>query len=396
MAKDLEMSKTESVICFAGDNYWFSNPHSRYHLMNAMHSKGHSILWVNSIGMNMPKLKRNGFWRRVIMKLKSWAKWLWRADSQFHVLTPIALPLFGNSVLEKMNNLWIAFQVRVACFIIGFRKPLLFTSIPSFAGVVNKIPHSGLIYYYSDKYDSYRDITARKTITLYDKMLFDGADAVFCAAKRVYDELKTERDNVYYLPHAVDFNHFNSALSETKPVPEDLIRIPKPRVGYFGSITDSNDQEMIYHAAVNAPEIHFIMIGRVLGDYSKLQQLPNVHFLGFKDYMELPQYGKHFDVSFMCWKMTDWIKHSNPLKTKEYLSIGLPVVSVRIDELEREYADLVYLVDDGPEFLDAVRKAILLDSKDKREARIDSVRGETWHERVELMMNLYKKAISNV
>jgi glycosyltransferase involved in cell wall biosynthesis len=138
------------------------------------------------------------------------------------------------------------------------------------------------------------------------------------------------------------------------------------------------------------------MIGRVLGDYSKLQQLPNVHFLGFKDYMELPQYGKHFDVSFMCWKMTDWIKHSNPLKTKEYLSIGLPVVSVRIDELEREYADLVYLVDDGPEFLDAVRKAILLDSKDKREARIDSVRGETWHERVELMMNLYKKAISNV
>jgi len=363
--------------------------------MKAMHRQGHSVLWVNSIGMNMPKMRRSGFWKRVTMKLRSWAKWLGKADDGFHVLTPIALPLFGNPIVETMNDLWITFQVRIACSIIGFRKPLLFTSIPSFAGVVKRIPNSGLMYYYSDKYDSYRDITARNSIANYDRMLFTSANAVFCAAARVYDELKADRDHVYYLPHAVDFNHFNSALEVDIEVPDDLASIPKPWIGYFGSITDSNDQDMILYAAENAPDIHFVMIGRVLGDYSQLQKLDNVHFLGFKDYLELPNYGKHLDVSFMCWKMTDWIKHSNPLKTKEYLSMGLPVVSVRIDELEREYADLVHLVDDGPEFLSAIQEALASDSRAKRDERIDRVRGETWDERASLMMDLYNKAVNN-
>ena len=43
------------------------------------------------------------------------------------------------------------------------------------------------------------------------------------------------------------------------------------------------------------------MSGRVLGDYAALQALPNVHFLGFKPYTELPRYGKHFDLAFMSW-----------------------------------------------------------------------------------------------
>ena len=149
---------------------------------------------------------------------------------------------------------------------------------------------------------------------------------------------------------------------------------------------------MIEHAAVQAPDIHFVMIGRVLGDYSSLQRLPNVHLLGFKTYWELPRYGKHFDAAFMCWKMTDWIRHSNPLKTKEYLSLGLPVVSVRIAELEREFSDLVHLVDDGPSFLAAVREALASDSASVRNERIARVRGESWDERAAEMMSRYEEA----
>ena len=386
------MSDRQPVVCFAGDNYWFSNPHSRYHLMHALHRSGHPILWVNSIGMNLPKLRRSGFGKRVAMKLRSWARWLGKAEEGFHVLTPVALPLFGNRYLESLNDTWMTAQVRLAYALIGIRRPLVFASIPSFAGVVERLPRSGLIYYYSDKYEAYRDIGARGSIAAYDRRLFAGADAVFCASARVYEALVADRPGVYYLPHAVDFEHFNSILDNDSPIPGDLAAIPRPWVGYFGSITDSNDQEMIAHAAVHAPDIHFVMIGRVLGDYSSLRRLPNVHLLGFKTYRELPRYGKHFDAAFMCWKMTDWIQHSNPLKTKEYLSLGLPVVSVRIAELAREFSDLVHLVDDGPSFLAAVREALASDSAAAHDERIARVRGESWDARAAEMMSSYEEA----
>jgi len=389
------MSDRQPVVCFAGDNYWFSNPHSRYHLMHALHRRGHPILWVNSIGMNLPKLRRSGFAKRVALKLRSWARWLGEAQTGFHILTPVALPLFGNRYLESFNDRWMTAQVKLAYRLLGIRRPLVFASIPSFAGVIERLPHSGLIYYFSDKYDAYRDITARDSIAAYDRRLFASADAVFCASARIYENLADKRPGVYYLPHAVDFEHFNSALSSDLPIPDDLAAVGQPRVGYFGSVTDSNDQEMIAYAAERAPDIHFVMIGRVFGDYSTLQRLPNVHFLGFKAYRELPHYGKHFAAAFMCWKMTDWIRHSNPLKTKEYLSLGLPVVSVRIAELEQQFDDLVHLVDDGPSFLAAVRKALATDSDSAHDERIARVQGESWDAKAEEMLSRYQEALSD-
>lgn len=386
------MSGRDAILCFAGDNYWFSNPHSRYHLMHALHRSGRRILWVNSIGMNMPRVRQRGFFKRVGLKLRSWLRWLKAAEPGFWVLTPIALPLFGNPLIERLNAGWITLQVRLACLLLGFGRPLVFASIPSFADVVQAVPHRGLIYYYSDKYDAYRDLTAREAIAAKDRALFQAADAVFCAADRVYDDLVSQRPHVHYLPHAVDFRHFNAAVEEDRPAPADLVAIPRPRIGYFGSLTDSNDTDMILHAAQASPDLHWVLIGRVLGDYRGLDALPNVHLLGFKDYRELPDYGLHFDVAFMCWKLTDWIRHSNPLKTKEYLSLGLPIVSVPIDELINSFSEHVEFAETGEELLVGVRRCLDQDSPERRAARIESVRGESWDARVAEMLSRFEEA----
>ena len=383
------------VVCYAGDNYFFSNPHSRFHLMHALHRRGHRVLWVNNIGMNMPRPGRSGFWRRVASRLRSWARWLRRAEPDFFVLSPIALPLFGVRWLERANDAWMSWQLRLATLLTGVRRPLVFASIPSFAGVIARLPRSSLIYYYSDKYAAYRDITAREAIEAYDRRLLADADSVFCAAERVYAELRDARPHVHYLPHAVDFRHFHAAVENQPPVPPDLARVPRPWIGYFGSLTDSNDQEMVRHAAVADPSLHFVLIGKVLGDFSGLAQLPNVHFLGFKPYAELPAYGVHLDVAFMAWKMTDWIRHSNPLKTKEYLSMGLPVVSVPILELERHYADVVELATTPAEFLDAVHRALVDGGEQRRRDRIAKVSGESWDARAAAMLSLHEEALAD-
>jgi len=372
------MPDREAIVCFGGYDYWNSNPGSPVRLMNAAHERGHRVLWINNIGMNMPRLRKSGFWRRVALKLKSWAKWLAQARPGFYVLTPIVLPLFGRPALERWNDRWLLAQIRLAYRLLGLRRPMTFVCIPSFGGVVPALARSALIYYYTDKFESYRDIKARDAIRRRDQAIFEAADLVLCSSRLLYDEYSARRDGVRYFPHAVDFERFDAVLRAETREPADLAPIPHPRVGYFGSLTDSNDMELVRHCASEDPALHFVFIGRELGDFSALHRLPNVHFLGMKPCEEIPLYGKFFDLGIMNWKMSEWIRHSSPVKTKEYLSLGLPVVSVPIEELKREYADLVELAEDGPAFLAAIRKALAEDSPELRERRRERVRGESW------------------
>jgi len=377
------MPDREPIVCFGGYDYWHSNPGSPVQLMDAAWRRGHRVLWINNIGMNMPSLRRKGFWRRVGLKLRSWARWLGRARKGFWVMTPIVLPLFGHRGFERLNDAWLLLQLRLAYLLLGLRRPVTMVCIPSFGSVVSRLKHSALVYYYTDKFDSYRDITALESIRARDRILFEAADLVLCSSRLIHDECACMREGVSYFPHAVDFERFDAAYREDAPEPEPLRAIPHPRVGYFGSLTDSNDLEIVRYCAAEDPLLHFVLIGRVLGDYSVLEGLPNVQFLGMLPYEDVPRFGKHFDVGIMNWKMTEWIRHCSPVKTKEYLSLGLPVVSVPIEEIRREYAGLVDLAEDGPGFLAAIRKVLAEDDEALRERRRDFVRGESWDAQIE-------------
>jgi len=384
--------KKPAVICYAGDDYWHSNPHSRYHFMHALHRRGYKVLWVNSLGMNMPKVLRKGFARKVLQRIKSWTRWLKPANQDFFVLTPIALPLFGNPVLARMTDIWIKWQIQLAMKIAKIEKPLVFASIPSYATIIRELPKSSLIYYYSDKYVAHDDITAATAIEARDKELFETADTVFCASAMITEELHDKRADVHYLPHAVDVPHFSSALDGPSCPPDDISCIPSPRIGYYGSLAHNNDLEMIHHAATENPSLQFVLIGKVFGDYSLIQGLPNVHMLGFKPYADIPRYGRYFDVAFMNWKMTEWIRNCSPLKAKEYLSMGLPVVSIPIKELEQHYSDLIYFAATPAEFLTQVEKALEEDNEHSRQLRRDRVRHESWDHRVTEMLDYLAQA----
>jgi glycosyltransferase involved in cell wall biosynthesis len=59
----------------------------------------------------------------------------------------------------------------------------------------------------------------------------------------------------------------------------------------------------------------------------------------------------------MAWQQNDWIAGCNPVKLKEYLALGKPVVSTPFSELE-PYLDLVEVAADTESFALAVRKAL--------------------------------------
>src|SRR5262249_55425523 len=146
----------------------------------------------------------------------------------------------------------------------------------------------------------------------------------------------TERGVEYRLiTHGVDVAHFRQACDPDTPIPADISALAKPIVGFFGLIEDWVDLRLIRFLAQTRPAWSFVLVGKAVADTAALQGLPNVHLLGRKDYRELPGYCKAFDAALLPFVINELTLAANPLKLREYLAAGLPVIASAIPEAER-------------------------------------------------------------
>jgi hypothetical protein len=68
----------ESIVCFAGEDWWYHNPHSNKHLMQELARFGNRVLFVNSTGIRTPRLFRDRYaWKRIVRKLRRFTIFRW-------------------------------------------------------------------------------------------------------------------------------------------------------------------------------------------------------------------------------------------------------------------------------------------------------------------------------
>lgn len=313
-------------------------------------------------------------------KLQSLMKLLRRAEPGWFVITPFVIPVFKKSRLESLNQALLRMQLAGCRLLLNIFNPLVLHTVPSFAETVHFLKARRCVYYYSDQYTLYRELSdaERARMELRDDLLRKKADAVVCASKKIMQNAEgiVPSDCLFYFPHRVDFQKFYSANRQN--LPSDLAAIPSPRIGYYGTLSDSNDWEMIRHCATQRPNWHFVFIGRKEIADAGVEHLPNVHFLGKKPFEEIQNYGAGFDVAIMFWIRRPWIQHCSPLKLKEYLSLGIPVVSTRIEEVEKDYDRIVYSAETPEEFLTALDGAVTHDQSERVRLGLERVSGDTW------------------
>ena len=82
---------------------------------------------------------------------------------------------------------------------------------------------------------------------------------------------------------------------------------------------------------------------------------PNIHYLGGKNYKELPRYVAGWDVAALLFACNEHTRFISPTKTPEYLAAGKPVVSTPIRDVVRPYGEsgLVRIADNAAEFIKA-------------------------------------------
>jgi glycosyltransferase involved in cell wall biosynthesis len=192
------------------------------------------------------------------------------------------------------------------------------------------------------------------------------------------------------MEHGVDFEHFSQAASDGAELPDDIATISGPVVGYFGEVDYKKvDQALIRHAALARPSWSFVFIGNVSTDISSLADLPNVHFLGARPYRVLPVYAKAFAVCTVPWDSKDeMIQHASPIKIREYLATGTPVVSTDFPEAHR-FGASISIACDRDEFVLQI-EAALGEKEGLRQQRMDAVKGESWESRVEALSELVR------
>ncbi len=180
--------------------------------------------------------------------------------------------------------------------------------------------------------------------------------------------------------HGVDFEHFRRALDPETVVPDEVARLPRPVIGYFGLLgRDWVDVGLLEHLARRFAHGTLVLVGKVTMDLSALAALPNVHLLGRKPYAELPAYCKGFDVAVIPFPVTEVTLNANPLKAREYLAAGLPVVSTPIPEVE--VLGLCRTAAGPDAFADAVGEA--LREPGPRRERSEAVRDQSWAARLD-------------
>lgn len=371
------------IICFAGEDWWFHNPHSNLHLMKAFAAKNR-VLFVNSTGIKMPDYKTGGFfWKRVGNKLKSLWRYFKQAEPNLYVLTPFALPLIKGreNFVSAVNRVLMIIQLRLIIFLLGFHKPVIWVTSPVARDIalhLKNVPGSGLVYYCCDNLSRFPGVNESYILRL-ERDIQKAADVSFYVNRQLARERETFGQNIHVISHGVDYDHFASVMSKKWPVPADLTALNRPVAGYIGEIKPL-DFDLVRFLALAHPQMSFVFLGDIYAELELLGLPANVVFLGKKPYEQLPAYMQNFDVCCLYYNTRDDFNvYRNPKKLMEYLATGKPIVSVDIPQV-REFEGPVAIARDPKDFSILLEKAIKNDTPLAREQRSKIAREHTWEE----------------
>lgn len=325
-----QMTATPMVV-FGED--WDAHPSSTQHLAREL-SKFHTVTWINSIGMRAPRFTPTDFGRliRKGMKMltpnKRWPPELANQqnpllkkspkDWQPTVIEPIAIPFHGNKGVRWLNEKLIKQRLFARQRQLEQQRPILWLSLPSAVPLLGKVNECFSIYYCGDDFSALEGVDHEVIATL-EQELVDKVDLILVASETLLDKFPEEK--TLFIPHGVADYFFEAPGERPADLPEG------PVAGFYGSISSWLDQDLLLSVAQRLPHWNFVLIGQVRCDIDRLRVQKNIHFLGPKRHEQLPEYLHHWQVSLLPFKDNAQIQACNPLKLREYMAVGKPIVS---------------------------------------------------------------------
>jgi glycosyltransferase involved in cell wall biosynthesis len=392
MAETNDMSK--DCILFSTADWdtpsWTNKQHTARHLA----LQGYRVLYIESVGLRAPTMNGQDL-RRIWKRLKCGFRPPRLVEPGVWVISPLAIPFKQHwAIMRKINQSWLSLRIKLFMLSQGFKLPLVWTYHPFMLETIAPLSYSTLVYHCVDDLSAVPGIDS-VAFNAEEQRLLQKCQAVFVTSEALKEKCIAINANTHYFPNVVDLEHFSKAHLELA-IPADLEKIPKPRIGYVGTLSDFKvDFFLIYSVAVNKPEWHWVLMGEEReGQHSpwveKLRAMSNVHFLGHRSYEELPNLLRGIDVGTLPTLLNDYTRSMFPMKYFEYLAAGVPVVSTPLD--------FIHSCNLGLESADNVSNFTLAITRQLKKGRfsidesITFVGENTWDKRITKMLSLHQTA----
>lgn len=402
-------------------NAWdagIDNPTSKHQIARELAARGHRVLWVEGSGMRRPALgSRSDRWR-ILRRLRGAFRGAMPAilpsasvshpsSVKIWTLVPLLLPLPSSGLARALNGWFCCMAALYWTRRLGFSEATLINYVPVLAecmrGWHGKRGQGPTVYYCVDKWDAF-GMYDSATMTEMNRDCCKYADIVIASSRELYEHCAKLRDNTHLITHGVDYEHFARALGfriqgsefrgERRQANGNLSRpddLPAGRIiGFFGLLSEWVDQDLIVKIARTLPECNMVLLGKADVPIVRLRNEPNIHILGPKPFSELPIYIAHFTVGIIPFVVNDLTRAVNPIKLREMMAAGCPIVSTALPEVEAMSERVgVAIAGTYEEFTRLVRERIEVPLSEAEARRLsEKVKNETWAAKADKMVEL--------
>ncbi len=343
-------------------------------------------LWRNK---NQPEIQhRLKVLNKEVSPLRQISPNLWVLDFPFSIFSNGKLPDgFLFDLVNKLNNKKIFTYVQKIADELNFKNFIHIIDNDIYRSFYAReyLKASLFVYYRRDNLLPFE--FWKKHAPRLEPMLIAKSDLIICNSPQLADVARKSNPKSFDIGQGVDLSAYNPDIEFN--IPENLIPISKPIVGYIGDITSVRlNPDLIYDVAKQRPDYSFVMIGREDPVFQAhvLHTLGNVHFLGSIAKNTVPQYMNFLDVCLNPQLLNEVTNGNYPRKVDEYLAMGKPVVATKTATMEL-FKDHSYLCTNALEYVAAIDDALKNNSIDKRNGRIEFARSHSWENNVN---NIYK------
>ena len=371
------------LIVFAED--WGALPSSTQHLIKHL-AKTRKVVWINSIGLRQPSFNLHDL-KRLWHKLTAPKSTDTNAEATStsvthlsHIINPRTLPAPRSRLARYIAKQLLLFQIKPIIKKAQLSAPILWTSLPTAVDFAGYLDEAALVYYCGDDFSGLAGVD-HDTVAKREQELADKADLIMVSSENLLHKFPTH--STHLLTHGVDYQLFSQPSQRATDLPNDGRNI----AGFYGSISDWLDIPLLHETILKMPDWHFVFIGKSVIDVSLISELDNVTFLGTRAHHQLPSYSQHWTASLLPFIDNAQIRACNPLKLKEYLAAGRPIISTTFPALT-PYRGLVQIADSSDAMVEALNAAEHLQTLPAfPDALRNTVINKSWHARADQVSN---------
>jgi glycosyltransferase involved in cell wall biosynthesis len=322
--------QASQLLVFADD--WGRHPSSCQHLVSHLLSR-HEVWWVNTIGTRRPRFDAATL-RRCMEKLRHWSSparshvqkgCRQPAPPNLHLLDPRMWPSFGSWLERRINRKLLMSQL-IPCLASLPEPPVAVTTIPIVADLVGLLPVRRWVYYCVDDFAEWPGLDGR-TLSVMEKRLIQRADVLVAVSSNLQQNIERQGRSAHLLTHGVDLGDWDQGHSPASlSCPCVLDGLEHPLIVFWGLVDRRIDSAFLERLSNDLTTGTIVLVGPESDPDPALVRLPRLVRLPSVPFEQLPAIARAARVLIMPYADLPVTQAMQPLKLKEYLATGKPVV----------------------------------------------------------------------